>query len=194
MGEYISSLVSYDLRRKPDLLIVMGTSLKVHGVKQLVRDLGNSVKQAKNGKVILINATRLTSDWDSFFDITILGKSDDVIQNLETLVFQPIPTKNNKKLIQTKLNFQQSKKRPLDDAVGKKQLDDDSVGNNNKVKKLKLIVSKEEKIIDFGGNHAYCFFNSTQLEIFSRSTKGKIISNSSISSLIVQDHVSVLSH
>ncbi|RKP18978.1 DHS-like NAD/FAD-binding domain-containing protein, partial [Rozella allomycis CSF55] len=42
-GDIISSMVDKDIKRKPDLLIVMGTSLKVHGLKQLVKQFAKTV-------------------------------------------------------------------------------------------------------------------------------------------------------
>lgn len=43
-GDDIAGVVAGDARRRPDVLIVAGTSLKVDGVRRLVRDLAKSVR------------------------------------------------------------------------------------------------------------------------------------------------------
>ncbi|TFK98950.1 DHS-like NAD/FAD-binding domain-containing protein [Pterulicium gracile] len=43
LGDDIGLIQSSDLARKPDLLIVMGTSLKVHGLKKLVKEFAKTV-------------------------------------------------------------------------------------------------------------------------------------------------------
>jgi NAD-dependent protein deacetylase SIR2 len=52
MGEEIGILSTHDIARKPDMLIIMGTSLKVHGIKKLVKDFAGAVHSpsATNGK------------------------------------------------------------------------------------------------------------------------------------------------
>ena len=43
LGEEIGAICSTDISRRPDLLVIMGTSLKVHGIKRLVKDFANAV-------------------------------------------------------------------------------------------------------------------------------------------------------
>ncbi|KLO13157.1 DHS-like NAD/FAD-binding domain-containing protein [Schizopora paradoxa] len=43
LGDDIGSMESSDLSRIPDLLIIMGTSLKVHGLKKLVKEFSKAV-------------------------------------------------------------------------------------------------------------------------------------------------------
>ncbi len=43
LGDEIGTISTRDIGRKPDLLIIMGTSLKVHGIKRLVKDFANAV-------------------------------------------------------------------------------------------------------------------------------------------------------
>jgi len=53
-GEEIGDLQAYDLKRSPDLLLVMGTSLKVHGLKLVVREFAKAV-HARKGLVVFVN-------------------------------------------------------------------------------------------------------------------------------------------
>ncbi|KAJ3090681.1 hypothetical protein HK102_002950 [Quaeritorhiza haematococci] len=84
-GDKIADVTSYDLKRRPDLLIIMGTSLKVVGVKRLVKDLANTVHELKNGKVIFINKTEIgLKEWEGVIDYCILSDSDSAVEALES--------------------------------------------------------------------------------------------------------------
>lgn len=77
-SESISSIVSHDLRLGPDLLIIMGTSLKVHGLKILVKEFARTVHSKKNGKVIFVNSSPpAESTWRETIDCWIDMKCDD---------------------------------------------------------------------------------------------------------------------
>ncbi|ABN68105.1 NAD-dependent deacetylase HST3 (Homologous to SIR2 protein 3), partial [Scheffersomyces stipitis CBS 6054] len=84
-SEILAQGLNVDIRAKPDMLIVMGTSLKVDGVKKLVRSLSASV-HAKGGKVIFINKTPLAKQWDSVFDYEILSDCDSFVRLLKNEV------------------------------------------------------------------------------------------------------------
>ncbi|KAI8807233.1 DHS-like NAD/FAD-binding domain-containing protein, partial [Cladochytrium replicatum] len=45
-GDQIADAASFDMKRKPDFLIVMGTSLKVFGIKRLVKDLARCIRDS----------------------------------------------------------------------------------------------------------------------------------------------------
>ena len=86
-GDLIADLTSHDISKRPDLLIVMGTSLKVHGIKYLVKEMAKAVHAVKHGKVILINPAELAqSKWDNVFDYHIKSETDSAVTTLETLV------------------------------------------------------------------------------------------------------------
>ena len=76
-GEEISSILTADLAKHPDALLVIGTSLKVAGIKKLVKDVAREVKLS-SGPVIYINKTSLTaaSEWKSFFSHELVGCAD----------------------------------------------------------------------------------------------------------------------
>lgn len=81
-GEAIGDLQAYDLLKKPDLLLVMGTSLKVHGLKLVVREFAKAV-HAKNGLVVFINLTPPSKEWEEFIDIHIAGETDVWVKKVE---------------------------------------------------------------------------------------------------------------
>lgn len=81
-AEVLAKGLSLDLRSQPDLLIIMGTSLKVDGIKKLVKSLSSSVHQ-KGGKVVFINKTPLAKQWQKCIDYEILSDCDDFIRLLK---------------------------------------------------------------------------------------------------------------
>ncbi|KAI8928712.1 DHS-like NAD/FAD-binding domain-containing protein [Entophlyctis helioformis] len=86
-GDQIANIQSTDMKKRPDLLIVMGTSLKVVGVKRLVKDFAKAVHATKNGICIFINATDVQlKEWESVFDYHIVGKADEVVERLWAMV------------------------------------------------------------------------------------------------------------
>lgn len=82
-GEAIAELLSGDLHRQPNLLLVMGTSLKVVGLKKMVKDLARAVKSQPDGLVIFINRTPAArSEWKTVFDYELIGECDNWVQAL----------------------------------------------------------------------------------------------------------------
>lgn len=103
LGDDIATVQTADLSKKPDLLIVMGTSLKVHGLKKLVKEFAKAVHQrpvptsvnstqssrTRNesssssvvdgnvGKVIFVNKTPPSGEWGGVIDYHIAGTTDD---------------------------------------------------------------------------------------------------------------------
>jgi len=71
-AESILQIEEYDLSKKIDFVLVMGTSLKVPGFKTLVKDFVNEARQKNPTKKVvsvLVNATDvLTAEWKSTFD------------------------------------------------------------------------------------------------------------------------------
>jgi NAD-dependent histone deacetylase SIR2 len=87
LGDDIGSIQAFDVSRKPDMLIIMGTSLKVHGLRKLVKDFAKAVHASapsdaqstkKNwmGKVIFVNKTAPGSEWNDVIDYHIEGETD----------------------------------------------------------------------------------------------------------------------
>ncbi|KAJ3211512.1 hypothetical protein HK099_007990 [Clydaea vesicula] len=108
-GELISEFISHDMRRKPDLMIVIGTSLKIVGMKNLVKEMAKKVHEFKNGKVILINKIELGKEWEEVFDYIILADCDQACTKLKNgykiyneQVIKELQAKENKKPSKTK--------------------------------------------------------------------------------------------
>jgi NAD-dependent histone deacetylase SIR2 len=87
LGDDIGSIQASDVSRKPDMLIIMGTSLKVHGLRKLVKDFAKAVhasappdplstKKSWMGKVIFVNKTAPGSEWNGVIDYHIEGETD----------------------------------------------------------------------------------------------------------------------
>ncbi|KAJ3205884.1 hypothetical protein HDU67_008574, partial [Dinochytrium kinnereticum] len=77
-GARIGVTAAADARRRIDVLMVLGTSLKVDGVRRLVRDLARATR-ARGGRVVLVNRCSLGREWECFFDYLVLGDCDEVV-------------------------------------------------------------------------------------------------------------------
>lgn len=86
-GDIISQGINLDLNRgKPDFLIIMGTSLKVDGVKRVVKQVSKQVHE-RGGLVILVNKTKIAdSNWHGVIDYQICMDCDDWVMSLEDTV------------------------------------------------------------------------------------------------------------
>lgn len=84
-SEILTQGLNVDIKAKPDLLLVMGTSLKVDGVKKLVKSLSSSIR-ARGGKVVYINKTPLSRTWAEFFDYEIVSDCDLFVKVLKKQV------------------------------------------------------------------------------------------------------------
>ncbi|KAM0283995.1 hypothetical protein ACHAQH_002190 [Verticillium albo-atrum] len=82
----IDPLVKHDLALYPDSLLILGTSLKVHGLKVLVREFAKTV-HSKGGKVIFVNFTKPSeSSWGDIIDYWIQWDCDAWVSNLQERV------------------------------------------------------------------------------------------------------------
>ncbi|KAK5958289.1 NAD-dependent deacetylase hst3 [Knufia fluminis] len=78
-------LIAFDQASNPDLLIIMGTSLKVHGLQKVVRDFAKVVHNQKNGRVIFVNRTRPSeSQWEGIIDDYVAMDCDEWIADLRS--------------------------------------------------------------------------------------------------------------
>lgn len=81
-----STVISADLSRKPDLLLIFGTSLKVHGIKKLVREFAKNV-HANKGVVVLVNRDELSrSEWQNHIDYWVEGDCDSWVHDMKTRI------------------------------------------------------------------------------------------------------------
>lgn len=95
-GDTIGKLQTSDLRRKPDLMIVMGTSLKIPALKKFIKEAAKSIHHSSR-KVIFINKTASTKEWDHVFDYEILGDSDEWVHMIQSKFDSLEKTLNEKK-------------------------------------------------------------------------------------------------
>jgi NAD-dependent SIR2 family protein deacetylase len=78
----ISPLVTHDLGLGPDVLLIMGTSLKVHGLKIMVKEFAKAV-HTKGGKVIFVNRTKPPeSTWGDVLDYWVEWDCDEWVLDL----------------------------------------------------------------------------------------------------------------
>ncbi|CAG8497109.1 7112_t:CDS:2 [Ambispora gerdemannii] len=81
-GDQIGEIAARD-EEKSDCLIIMGTSLRIPGVKRLIKQFAKGVHN-RNGKVILVNATDVArKEWQSYIDYQIIGTSDEWVRLVE---------------------------------------------------------------------------------------------------------------
>lgn len=70
-ADAVGTITAHDLALAPDLLLILGTSLHVHGLKVLVREFAKSVhsRAGGKGKVIFVNLSRPSASvWKDVFD------------------------------------------------------------------------------------------------------------------------------
>ncbi|OHE90450.1 Hst3 protein [Colletotrichum orchidophilum] len=96
----ISPIVTHDLGLSPDLLLILGTSLKVHGLKILVREFAKTI-HSRGGKVVFVNFTKPPeSSWGDIIDYWVQWDCDAWVSNLKErvpLLWLPPGTKLPKK-------------------------------------------------------------------------------------------------
>ena len=78
----ISRVTHADLQKKLDVVIVVGTALKVKGAKELAKDMCTAVRQ-RGGIAVWINLKAPTQDLDCF-DLVIEGDCETVAMHVST--------------------------------------------------------------------------------------------------------------
>ncbi|KAH0548019.1 hypothetical protein GP486_008239 [Trichoglossum hirsutum] len=82
-ADLLSPITTYDLNLGPDILIILGTSLRVHGLKVMVREFAKAVHARRGRKVILVNRTKpAESVWSNFIDYWISMDCDEWVADL----------------------------------------------------------------------------------------------------------------
>jgi NAD-dependent histone deacetylase SIR2 len=76
-SESFAKNLNKDLNKKPNVLLIFGTSLKVAGVKNLVKKLSKKIHESDKGMVILINKDPISySSWKNYIDYQIVSDCD----------------------------------------------------------------------------------------------------------------------
>ena len=89
LGDDIATIQTSDLSKRPDLLIIMGTSLKVHGLKKLVKEFAKAVHHGSTTSsstapptVIFVNKTAPAAEWAGIIDLHVQGTSDAWVERV----------------------------------------------------------------------------------------------------------------
>lgn len=79
--EAITSVMNADVRSRPDALIVVGTSLKIPGVRRLVKSLCHVIRSRRNGMTMWINnEPPVGKEFESCWDLMVKGDCDKVAE------------------------------------------------------------------------------------------------------------------
>lgn len=82
----IGPIVTHDISLCPDILLILGTSLRVHGLKVIVRQFANAIHN-RGGKVVFVNFTKPPeSSWGDFIDYWVQWDCDAWVDDLQTRV------------------------------------------------------------------------------------------------------------
>lgn len=81
-SEILAKGLNIDIGMKCDLLLIMGTSLKVDGVKKLVRSIAKGVRD-RGGSVVFVNKTPAGKQWNKLIDYEVLCDCDDFVRALK---------------------------------------------------------------------------------------------------------------
>lgn len=78
--ESIANVVRADIRARPDAVLVVGTSMKIPGVRNMVKDMCRVTRGRKDGMTAWINLEPepTGADLKNCWDIVVKGKCDDV--------------------------------------------------------------------------------------------------------------------
>lgn len=77
--EAIASVMNADVRSRPDVLIVVGTSMKIPGVRCLVRNLCKVIRSRRNGTTIWINNEPPSGrEFEDCWDLVVKGDCEEV--------------------------------------------------------------------------------------------------------------------
>ncbi|KAI2466217.1 DHS-like NAD/FAD-binding domain-containing protein [Annulohypoxylon bovei var. microspora] len=78
--ESIANVVRADIRARPDAIVVVGTSMKIPGVRNMVKDMCRVTRERKDGVTAWINLDPepTGADLKNCWDLVVKGKCDDV--------------------------------------------------------------------------------------------------------------------
>ncbi|KAI8623442.1 DHS-like NAD/FAD-binding domain-containing protein [Xylariaceae sp. FL1651] len=81
-GEEIAHFVRLDKSASPDLLLVLGTSLKISGPKSLLRQFARPIRR-RGGKVVYVNLSKPPSDCGALVDYWVQWDIDEWVRDLK---------------------------------------------------------------------------------------------------------------
>ncbi|KAH6857089.1 hypothetical protein B0I37DRAFT_403505 [Chaetomium sp. MPI-CAGE-AT-0009] len=145
----ISPLVQHDLSLGPDMLLILGTSMRVHGLKVLVKEFAKAVHD-RGGKVVFVNFTKPPeSVWADIIDYWVQWDCDAWVGDLQerkpALWLPPgasLPEEDKPK--SSKLTRRQSgaegKRKEGSDKTSKRGKESDGLGNSQKMEETGLSI------------------------------------------------------
>jgi NAD-dependent histone deacetylase SIR2 len=77
-GDAIGAVTAADIKARPDALIVVGTSLKVPGIKRIVQEMCKTVADLRGGVSVWVNNHDPPSAKDYSFDLVVKGDCEKV--------------------------------------------------------------------------------------------------------------------
>jgi NAD-dependent SIR2 family protein deacetylase len=86
-ADLIGPIVRHDLALVPDMMLILGTSLRVHGLKVMVREFARAVHEGRGtaGKVVFVNFTQPSeSVWGDVIDYWVQWDCDAWVGDLRT--------------------------------------------------------------------------------------------------------------
>jgi len=81
--EAIGAVARADLRARPDAIIVVGTSLKIPGVRRIVREMCGIVRDRRDGLAVWINNDPIPSgkEFENCWDLVVKGPCDEIAKH-----------------------------------------------------------------------------------------------------------------
>ncbi|OKL60094.1 NAD-dependent protein deacetylase hst4 [Talaromyces atroroseus] len=77
--EAIAAVMNSDIRSRPDAVVVVGTSLKIPGVRRLVKSLCKVVRSRRNGVAMWINnEPPVGKEFEDCWDLVVKGNCEEV--------------------------------------------------------------------------------------------------------------------
>ncbi|KAL6704017.1 hypothetical protein ACN47E_008868 [Coniothyrium glycines] len=117
----IGSCTAYDMRMRPDAVIVAGTTLKVPGVRRIAREMCKIVRDRKDGVAIWLNndPEPLGKDLEDAWDLVVKGPCDEVARHANM--------------------------RKWDDPMDFKEVSDEDMSKIKQSKKVEIVIGTPKK-------------------------------------------------
>jgi NAD-dependent histone deacetylase SIR2 len=119
--EAIGSCTAADMRLRPDAVIVVGTTLKVPGVRRIAREMCKIVRDRRDGVAVWINndPEPLGKELEDLWDLVVKGPCDEVARHANM--------------------------RKWDDPMDYKEVTDDDVNKVKEKQKLEIVIGTPRK-------------------------------------------------
>ena len=153
-ADAVGEITASDLTMNPDVLLILGTSLHVHGLKTMVREFAKAVhaKAGGKGKVVFVNLTRPSeSVWNGVLDYWVSMDCDawvDAMRKHRPDMFQ---TQLGLKMQVNKANDKRITKTIIDGVLATKPSDDKEnmltagVSSPEKLPQPRVVVTPKKK-------------------------------------------------